>query len=82
MNDENREQGKGYRETKRSKTEICILWPDYAVSVRIEEGDVLLEDGLVRVLRCIGAGPVGRLERWSEICAGSSWVCQCEEIVA
>jgi hypothetical protein len=52
-----------------------VDWPDYTVIVRVEVGDVLLEDCFVAVLLGPFSGcAVGGFICWGGVRAGGSWV--------
>lgn len=51
-----------------------VEWPDHSVGVRIEEGDVLLEDGVVSVTACPVAllGSIGGFDGGGLVCSCSA----------
>jgi hypothetical protein len=67
--DERGDERENQAETETVEADECVVWSDDAVTVLVEEVDVLLEDGLVFVLLgpVVGEGAVGHFVAGSDV---------------
>ncbi len=74
MDDEDSEHGEEEIVTQTVETNESVLWPDHAIFVAVEEGEVLLKDCLMLVFACpvIFLGAIGCFSRGSFVCTGGS----------